>query len=71
MGKRDSHHHSTMSFRENVIVVETSYQMFRYFIILQSGEGLPVTSSNKGKSVNFRGELESTSIPVCRSIFHR
>ena len=52
--KRDTTH-STISFSENVAVVETSYQInVKSFIILWSGEGL--ISSNKGNSANFSGE---------------
>ena len=47
--------HPTMSFSENVAVVETSYQNnVRSFIILGSREGL--ISSNKGNSTNFSGK---------------
>ena len=56
-GKRGSRRHSTTSFSENVVVAETSYQMFmnvRRFIILRSGEG--VTSFTKGNSANFSSE---------------
>ena len=53
--KRDTSCHSTMSFSENVAVVETSYQNnVRSFIILRLGEGL--ISSNKGNSANFSGK---------------
>ena len=43
-GKRHSCGHSTMSFSENVVVTETSYQM------LEEGEGL--TSFNGDRSAN-------------------
>ena len=43
-GKRHSCGHSTMSFSENVVVTETSYQM------LEEEEGL--TSFNEDRSTN-------------------
>ena len=48
-------HHSTTSFSENVVVVETSYQMLEvFFLFLRSGEGL--TSFNLDNSANFSCE---------------
>ena len=52
-GKRDSRRHSSMSFSENVVVSETSYQMLEV-LSLWPGEGL--TSFNKDNSANLSGE---------------
>ena len=52
-GKRDSRRHSSMSFSENVVVSETSYQMLEV-LSLWPGEGL--TSFNKNNSANLSGE---------------
>ena len=66
-----SHHHSTTTFSENVVMAEGSFQMIsnvRRFIILRSwggGGGESLTSFNKKSSANISGE-ESTmkcSIP--------
>ena len=53
-GKRDSRRHSTTKISENVVVVETSYQMLKFYQVLRSGEGL--TSSTEDNSANLSGE---------------
>ena len=53
-GKRGSRRHSTTSFGESVVVAGTSYQKFRSFSILLSGEGS--TSFNNDHIVNVSGE---------------
>ena len=52
-GKRDSRRHSTTSFGENVLVVETGNQIGK-IINLRPGEGL--TSFNKDNSAKCFGE---------------
>ena len=39
-GKRDSRRHSTTKISENVVVVETSYQMLKVLSSLEVGRGL-------------------------------
>ena len=54
-GKRDSRRHSITIFSENVVVAETSYQMYKgSFISLLSGDGL--TSFSINNRTNFFGE---------------
>ena len=54
-GKRDSRHHSTTSFSENVVVARTSFKKScKSFIILLTGEGL--TSFSINNRTNFFGE---------------
>ena len=53
-GKSGSRRHSCKSFSENVVLAETSYQMFDCLILLRSGESL--FSSNKDNSANFSGK---------------
>ena len=54
-GKYDSHRHSATSFSENVVLVDTSYEvsqvLFSFLFLL--GDGL--TSFNLDKSANFFG----------------
>ena len=54
-GKYDSHRHSATSFGENVVLVDTSYEVSQvlFSFLFRLGDGL--TSFNQAKSANFFG----------------
>ena len=61
MRTRDSRRHSTSSFSENVVVVETTYQILEVvFLHLRLGDGL--TSFIENNSANFSGEISASKL---------
>ena len=60
-GSRDSRRHSTSSFSENVVVVETTYQMLEVLLLqVRLGDGL--TSSIENNNANFSGEISASKL---------
>ena len=55
VGKYDSHRHSATSFSENVVLVNTSYEVSQvlFSFLFRLGDGL--TSFNQDKSANLFG----------------
>ena len=61
MGTRDSRRHSTSSFSENVVVVETTYQMLDV-LLLHVRLGDCLTSFIEYNSGNFSGETSAPKL---------
>ena len=62
MGKRDSRRHSTTYFGQNVVVEETSYQMFEVLSFYAWKRALPFF--NKNNHANFSREKKKSSLEL-------